>query len=213
MRIFIPLGAALALALLLWPRPAPPAAGVGTWRASAAPRVAVASPASVERVVVYVAGRVARPGVYTLEPGRRVVDALAQAGGERPDADPTAVNLAARLSDGDEIIVPERGAAPAPGAHRQTGRTKGKHRRRGRHPRGGRSADGSGAVTPAAPVDLNTADAQTLSGLPGIGPGLADRIVAFRAVNGPFGSPDELLDVSGFNDSHLDQVLPYVTVR
>ncbi len=62
-------------------------------------------------------------------------------------------------------------------------------------------------------VDLNRADAETLATLPGVGPGLAERIVAFRTANGPFASPDELLDVAGFTDRRLDAVLPYVAAR
>jgi competence protein ComEA len=66
---------------------------------------------------------------------------------------------------------------------------------------------------PAGQVDINTADADTLATIPGIGPGLAERIVAFRTSNGPFASVDELLDVSGITDRRLDALLPYVIAR
>ncbi|HEY6236588.1 MAG TPA: helix-hairpin-helix domain-containing protein, partial [Candidatus Elarobacter sp.] len=66
---------------------------------------------------------------------------------------------------------------------------------------------------PAAQVDINAADAATLATIPGIGPGLAERIVAFRTSNGAFASVDELLDVSGITDRRLDALLPYVVAR
>jgi competence protein ComEA len=62
-------------------------------------------------------------------------------------------------------------------------------------------------------VDVNRADAATLATIPGIGAGLAERIVAFRSTNGPFASPDELLDVSGITDRRLEALLPYVVAR
>jgi competence protein ComEA len=164
--------------------------------------------------MVYVAGEVARPGVYSVRPDARARDAVALAGGTRPDADLVAVNLAAHVRDGDEIVVPMRGAAvPAtarargPG-HRGTGR-----RTRGPQ-RGQRHARARGdEPPPAGQVDINAADADTLATVPGIGPGLAERIVAFRTSNGPFASVDELLDVSGITDRRLEAMLPYVVAR
>ena len=162
--------------------------------------------------MVYVAGEVVRPGVYAVSPDARVRDALALAGGNRPGADLVAVNLAAHLSDGDEIVVPARGAVPAaaPRAHGR-GRRAGGARRAGspvRHPHPRRQAP-----PPAGLVDINAADADTLATVPGIGPGLAERIVAFRAANGPFASVDQLLEVSGFTEHRLDAMLPFVTAR
>jgi competence protein ComEA len=139
-----------------------------------------------------------------VRPQDRVGDAVTLAGGLRPDADPVAVNLAAHVADGDEIIVAARGAAP-PRPHSR--RVTGPHRRTKHGP------PRHGAAPPAAVVDLNRADADTLATLPGVGPGLAERIVAFRTANGPFASPDELLDVAGFTDRRLDAVLPYVIAR
>jgi competence protein ComEA len=66
---------------------------------------------------------------------------------------------------------------------------------------------------PAAPIDLNAADATQLQDLPGVGPSLAERIVAFRDVNGPFRSTDELLNVAGMTDRRLDAISPYVVAR
>ena len=119
---------------------------------------------SVAAFVVHVTGAVRAPGVYELQPGERVADAIAAAGGALADADADALNLAAPLADGDRIAVPTR--------------------RRGLGV--GRSAPGT--CTPAPPpvpacqrsIDLNTADAAALETLPGIGPATAAAIVDHR---------------------------------
>ncbi|HEX3468211.1 MAG TPA: helix-hairpin-helix domain-containing protein [Candidatus Elarobacter sp.] len=182
----------------------------------------------VARSLVYVAGEVVHPGIYRVTADARVADAVARAGGARPDADLVAVNLAAHLSDGDEIVVPVKGAsALETGRRRRSSSTTGAvrggerasrrdaHARSERHkrsrPRTASSTDDG--VPPAGQVDLNTADAETLATVPGIGAGLAERIVAFRAANGPFATVDELLDVSGITDRRLEAILPYVVAR
>jgi competence protein ComEA len=227
--------AAAGAFVLLRPAPAPVAPATGWSTAARIPgdgRFAGASgirgdrgragPAPAARALVYVAGEVVKPGVYPVAAEARVTDALALAGGTRPDADLVAVNLAAHVADGDEVVVPARGEAAratvprrhakAHGARRSTG-----PRRSGRHKRS-RAGSGDGAapgegLAPAAPVDINTADAQTLATVPGIGGGLAERIVAFRAANGPFASVDELLDVSGITDRRLEAIVPFVVAR
>jgi competence protein ComEA len=233
--------AVLAAVVLLHPVPPPAASttaatgwssagGVGSSAVSPGPGSA-GVPGSAQRVgagafargtspargMVYVAGDVVRPGVYPVGPESRIRDALALAGGSRPDADLIAVNLAAHVRDGDEIVVPVRGAAetlPAARAAHGLGHGRGQRaggpRRagHGRHKRSRRDEP-----PPAAQVDLNSADAGTLSTIPGIGPGLAERIVAFRVANGPFASVDELLDVSGITERRLDAILPYVVAR
>lgn len=161
--------------------------------------------ARAPRTLVYVAGAVVRPGVYGLAADARASDALAQAGGAKPDADMAAVNLAAHVSDGDEIAVPRIGEAA-------------RARPRDAHPRGSgsrrrRSAGRAGAPPPPANLlDVNSVGEAALADLPGIGPALAARIVAFRDANGPFSSVDELADVSGITASRLDKILPFVTV-
>jgi competence protein ComEA len=206
--------AALAAAAVVFLRPAPPPTAGVAWsaRSSEAPALGRARPTPAPRALVYVAGDVVHPGVYTVGAGARVRDALVLAGGNRPDADLVAVNLAAHVSDGDEIVVPVRGAAPSPGP-RTRGRGRhagGSHpaRSRGRHPRAHRDAP-----PPAGLVDINAADSDRLASIPGIGPGLAARIVAFRAVNGPFASVDQLLEVSGITDRRLEAMLPYLVAR
>ena len=206
MRIAIALGAALVLGLVVWFRPARPA-GVTTtgWEPARAPAVPAASRAPAAQAVVYVAGEVARPGVYMVAADARAAAAIARAGGMRSDADTTAVNLAAHVHDGDEILVPAQGAPGPPRSRRRrtTGPRRRSHGRRGHAP----------ARQPGALVDVNRADAATLATIPGIGAGLAERIVAFRSTNGPFASPDELLDVSGITDRRLEALLPYVVAR
>jgi competence protein ComEA len=168
-----------------------------------APAQAERPPAPPPRTLVYVAGAVVHPGVYALSGDARAQDALAKAGGATRDADLVAVNLAARVADGDEIAVPRQGEARAPArsAHRRP--PAGGARRR-RSPR--RAETATGPV-----VDLNAADARTLSELPGIGPVLAERIVDFRALNGPFASVDGLADVAGVTPQRLDAILPRLT--
>jgi competence protein ComEA len=210
--------------------PALPAAAVFTADPAPPPPprpLAVARP----RVMVYVAGDVAHAGVYALPPQARAVDAVHAAGGAAAGADLVAVNLAAPVSDGEEIVVPVRGAVPPDGgAEASSGASDGaaasgtpasqKHHRKKKRRRKHRPAvvaeasDGAVAADPPAQtVNLNTADENELETLPGIGASLAERIVAFRAANGPFTSPDDLLDVGGMTQSRLDAIAGLVTTR
>jgi len=156
-------------------------------------------------IVVYVAGEVARPGVYRFAAEARATDAIARAGGVKPGADIVAVNLAAPLHDGDEIAVPKEGDAPRPRHSRTPARA----------PRSRTSRQPHVAHAEPAPqsIDLNAADESELQALPGIGPALAARIVAYRETNGPFASVDELADVSGITPNILDAIIPYATTR
>jgi|GEM_PF-1788834 len=175
--------------------------------------------------LVYVAGEVVHPGVYAVNPDARVRDALALAGGPKPGADLVAVNIAAHVADGDEIAVPKLGDAaahsgrrPRAGTRAGGGAASGTRRRDGEHARRGgkrrrRRAGPADGVPPAGRIDLNAADPATLATIPGIGPGLAERIVAYREANGTFATVDELLDVSGITDRRLEAIVPYVVVR
>ena len=166
--------------------------------------------------MVYVAGEVVRPGVYPVAAEARVRDALTLAGGTRPNADLIAVNLAAHVRDGDEIAVPVA-RRRAGGRARTAARagTAAAARRGGRAHGGGRRAPPLAArrAAPLAELDINTADAEALASIPGIGDGLALRIVEFRRQNGPFASVDELLDVAGITEHRLDAIIPYVVAR
>jgi competence protein ComEA len=212
--------AVLGAAVLLRPVPPPTAGATGGW-SSPPPDAhgAHGRRTPAPQAMVYVAGEVARPGVYPVRPEARTRDALALAGGTRPDADLVAVNLAAHVHDGDEIVVPARGAGAAAAAGRR-GHGRGRHLGGPRH--SGTAAGGRGHgrhrrshrdELPPSEVDINTADADTLASIPGIGEGLAKRIIAFRDRNGAFASVDELLDVAGITEHRLDAMLPYVVAR
>jgi competence protein ComEA len=177
------------------------------------PRESVHAPAPARpQTMVYVAGAVAHPGVYVIAPDARAKDALAKAGGATHDADLVAVNLAAHVADGDEIAVPHQGdartAAAARSAHR---RTAGAARVTRRRPRRAATNAGSAAPESAQVVDINSAGAAALAQLPGIGPTLAERIVEFRTLNGPFASVDGLADVAGITPQRLDALAPSLT--
>jgi competence protein ComEA len=136
--------------------------------------------------VVQVAGAVHRPGVYRLGAGRRVDDAVRAAGGAQPRADLAGVNLAAKVSDGQQVIVPATGAAGAPG----TG------------PAGSAGGAGAGAAA-GQPLNLNTATPEQLDQLDGLGPATAQKIVAYRQAHGGFRSVSELDQVPGIGEKKL----------
>ncbi|MCM3659644.1 ComEA family DNA-binding protein [Georgenia satyanarayanai] len=176
------------------PAASPPAPGdAATGEPSREPQ---AAPAGV--VVVHVAGAVRGPGVVELPLGARVADAVAAAGGEQPDAELAAVNLARPLVDGEQVYVP----------------------RAGEEPRGAGAAPpdvdaGPAAGEPAAEggvVDLNSADLAALDTLPGVGPAIAQRILDWRDANGPFHSVEELLEVAGIGPATLEKLRERVRV-
>ena len=163
---------------------------VGAWYVSRGEPAEPVAPAAIAvhdghggggSVVVHVAGAVQRPGVYRLRAGARVDDAIGRAGGAKPRADLTQVNLAAEVEDGRQILVPRRvAAAAAPAA-------------------GGDAA----AQQPGVPVNLNTATLEQLDELDGIGPATAESIIEYRETNGGFGSVEELGQVSGIGEKRL----------
>lgn len=196
MKRLLVLAGVVALALLLaLHRPPAPAAAITVAPPSASQTFHKGHPprAPIQQSVVYVAGAVRHPGLYTLPANARVNDAVQRAGGMSATADPSSINLAERISDGEEIRVPLAGeATPAP-AHRT--------RNRKTHAR-----------TPDISIDVNAADAASLASLPGIGETLAERIVEYRNLNGPFASLDELADVAGMTQRRIDAVLPYLRI-
>jgi competence protein ComEA len=138
--------------------------------------------------VVQVVGAVRRPGVYRLRSGRRVDDAVHQAGGATRRADLAGVNLAAKVSDGQQIIVPAAGASGAAA----TG------------PAGSAGGTGAGAgAAPGQPLNLNTATPEQLDQLDGVGPATAQKIVAYRQAHGGFRSVSELDQVPGIGEKKL----------
>jgi competence protein ComEA len=178
--------------------------GLASYAPSPSSTAAPSSYASPQEIVVYVCGAVRRPGVYHLAPGARVADLLAAAGGAGAKAELQAVNLAAKLLDGQQVVVPARGdAGGAVGA--AGGATTGST--------GGAGAEGAtGTGAPAAPVDLNTATAEQLDALPGVGPATAQKIIDYRTANGGFKSVDDLKNVAGIGDAKFATLQPLVTV-
>ena len=164
---------AFAVGRLVHPGQAPTVAS-----AAFAPPVAPVPTSASDLVVVDVVGAVRHPGVYHVPQGSRVEEAVRLAGGPTRRAWLEAVNLAARVVDGQQVVVPRSGAgvpgspAPAPGI-------------------------------PAGPISLSLADEAILDGLPGIGPATAARIVAWRTAHGPFRTVDDLLDVPGIGPAKL----------
>ncbi|WP_078911536.1 ComEA family DNA-binding protein [Streptomyces sp. NRRL WC-3742] len=145
-------------------------------------------------LVVDVGGRVRTPGLHTLPGGSRVADALRAAGGALPEADTGNLNLARMLTDGEQILVgePGTGAAPAVGAVSGAG------------PPGA----APGAAASRTPVSLNRATLEQLDALPGVGPTLAQRILAYRASHGSFRSLDQLRQVSGIGARTYAELRP-----
>ena len=173
--------AALAAALGMWlsrpvleqppalPVPATPTAAHSAGAGSAGPLVG-------GPIVISVVGKVARPGLVTVPDGARVADALQAAGGSLPDADLTQLNLARKLSDGEQIAV----GVPQP-------------------------ASGPGQQPPGK-VNLNTATQTEIEGLPGVGPTMAQHILQWRAKNGRFQSVDQLREVDGIGPTRFDRL-------
>jgi competence protein ComEA len=151
----------------------------------------VAGSESPAVIVVAVAGRVVRPGLVRLPSGSRVADAIEAAGGVLPGTDLSYVNLARKLVDGELIVI---GVTPPPEAAGGPG---------------GGAGPGGG---PAGPVNLNTATLAQLDALPGVGPVLASRIIAYRTKHGGFRSIAELRQVDGVGDAKFEQLKDLVTV-
>ncbi len=142
------------------------------------------------RLMVYVAGAVAHPGVYPFSAGDRVADAVAAAGGPAGDADLSAINYARRLRDEDQVTVPRRGESPT-------------------------LQVGVGGVPAASGrrIDLNTASAASLEALPGIGTTRAQRIVESRVKDGPFADPSDLVKRKIIPQSILDGIIEFIETR
>jgi competence protein ComEA len=159
--------------------------------ASSATGTAVSSTSSASgKVIVDVVGRVHRPGLVTLLAGARVADAVRAAGGALAGTNLSSLNLARVCVDGEQIAVGVAGAAAPAG-------TSG-------------SAPASGA--PVGLVNLNTATADQLDALPGVGPVMAQRIIAYRTDHGPFTAVTQLQQVSGIGDAKYADLSPLVTV-
>jgi competence protein ComEA len=149
-------------------------------------------------IYVHVAGAVRRPGLMRLPPGSRVAVALDRAGGPTRRADLTAVNLAARLQDGQQIVVPDGRATAGAGAAAPLGGAGS-----AAPPGGAGGAPGGAYGAPGGKVHLSTATVEQLDGVDGIGPTLAQRIIEYRDSHGGFRSLAELAQVEGIGEKRL----------
>lgn len=144
-------------------------------------------------ILVHVLGAVARPGLFELPDGARIIDVVAAAGGLSETADPAGVNLARIVSDGEQLYIPQLGEAQ-PGA-----------------PPGTAASGAEGGVT-GGKVNLNTASAVELETLPRIGPAMSQRIIDYREANGRFSSIDDLRNVTGIGDKTFDGMKDLITI-
>lgn len=169
-----------------------------------APSVSVA-PARDGSATVHVVGAVRRPGVYRLRLGQRVEDAIRRAGGASGSADLQAINLAAKTVDGQQVVVPRRGTVGGGGGAAAGGGGT-----------SGAAAGGGGASpagrAPSGPINLNSATAEQLDTLDGVGPATAQKILEYRTQHGGFASIDDLAQVSGIGPKKLEALKAQVTV-
>jgi competence protein ComEA len=169
---------------------APPASGsmsASAPTASAVSRTSASATPSPATIVVDVAGKVARPGIYRLPADSRVFDAVRAAGGAKPGVDTVTINLAAPLQDGQQVVVGTSGAPAPPGPV------------------------GSGSSSVPTVVDLNTASLEELETLPGVGPVLGQHILDWRSEHGRFDSIDQLNEVSGIGEVTFAELRGLVT--
>jgi competence protein ComEA len=185
-------GVALAIACILV------ATGIGVWqRVHRGPGVVepqytpAPQPSLPASIAVHVAGAVARPGVYQVPRGARVQEAIAAAGGLLATADESAINLAAPLDDGQKVEVRFWTIPPATP----------------------RAPTDPAPGPPPQPLNINTATSEQLQAVPGIGPELAGRIVAYRQRTGGFGSLEEVGQVEGIGPRRLAQIAPHIRIR
>jgi competence protein ComEA len=150
-------------------------------------------------IVVHVAGEVKNPGVYTLSSSARMIDAVLAAGGATARADLEVINLATPLMDSSQIYVPAKGVAERPVFARPQPGMNGVQSTQN-------SPDSDGLV------NINRASVSELDALPGVGPSTAQAIVDYRTTNGPFGSPEDLLNVKGIGPAKFEAMRKLVGV-
>ncbi|MDR3689955.1 MAG: helix-hairpin-helix domain-containing protein [Fimbriimonas sp.] len=173
--------------------------GPGVPKAAPAPE-SRAPESRAQAILVHVAGAVQNPGLVSIPAGSRVYDAIIAAGGPTSEANVDGVNLAAKAIDGTQIYVPTRGSTTA--INPMTGGAALVS------PKGRKAAK-----PPPSVMDLNSASAEQLQSLPGVGPTMAQRVADYRSIHGPFAVVDDLLAVPGFGKKRLQQVRPWLTIQ
>jgi competence protein ComEA len=166
---------------------------------SEGPSVSVA-PARDGSATVHVVGAVRRPGVYRLRLGQRVQDAIRRAGGASGTTDLQAINLAAKIADGQQIVVPRKAAAGTAGSGTAAGGS------------GLAGADAGAGAAPSAPINLNSATVEQLDTLDGVGPATAQKILEYRTQHGGFSAVEDLAQIPGIGPKKLEALKAQVTV-
>ncbi|MBC7319612.1 ComEA family DNA-binding protein [bacterium] len=147
------------------------------------------------KVAVHIGGAVRNPGLYYIPADSRVADAIQIAGGPTSDADLDAINLASKVSDGSKILVPSK--------VKDLGASSGSNA----------SIEETSVSSISKKININTATAEELEELPGIGPTLANRIVSYREKNGPFKSIEDLMKVSGIGEKRFESIKDLIVVE
>ena len=180
----------------------------------AAETVAPIAPRVAARLYVDVAGAVRRPSLYILPPDSRVMQAIRAAGGPNADADLDVVNLAEKVKDGEKIYVPKRGITPPPPTTDSTSPATPNLIEPRLAAKGvkGSKASHSNKVTADSgeQIGLNTATAEQLQRLPGVGPSMSARILAYRQQAGGFQKPEDLMQVTGIGPKKFAKLSPFV---
>lgn len=169
-------------------------------------------------VLVHICGEVQSPGVYELDAEARICDVLLMAGGFTQNADTEAVNMAAGIEDGMQIVIPacredspdaSRMADAASGTEHASGNTAS-----GSEHASGNTASGSGYVSGGSRlVNINTADKEQLTSLPGIGAGKAQAIIAYREAGGVFRTIEDIMQVDGIKAGVYDKIKDRICVQ
>ncbi|HWP95552.1 MAG TPA: helix-hairpin-helix domain-containing protein [Syntrophomonadaceae bacterium] len=159
------------------------------------------SPAVEKVLQVYVSGAVKNPGVYTLKEGDRVYQAVDMAGGALPEAELKNFNMAARLQDSQQVLIPLPGETPASSASMAASANP------------AQTAPGAGGTSPGGKININTAAISELDSLDGIGPALAQRVVDYRQAHGAFQKIEDIKNVSGIGDKKFQAIQDRICVN
>jgi competence protein ComEA len=166
--------------------------------ASSQPRgkaISLAPPPSPQPIQVHVSGAVVSPGLYHLPPNSRAGDAVQAAGGLLPDAYTQTLNLAAVVPDGARVFVPSQPTPAAPDQNDSTAPSR------------------SISIDIGGSININMANQEELESLPGIGPALAERIIAYREANGPFSTIEEIQEVDGIGPKKFEDIKNLIIVE
>jgi competence protein ComEA len=163
--------------------------------------VLLSAPPTPAPIQVYVSGGVSRPGLYALPVDSRVQDAVQAAGGLLPKANSAALNLAARLKDGEQVTIPTLVPTSPPGSQEDAGATRFQV-----------LPTAESQPVQSGKININTASLEELDILPGIGPVTAQKIIDYRQANGPFITLEAIMDVSGIGPATYARLENLITI-